>query len=574
MKKFLLGILVGLVVAALAVVILIASLARFGDRRPSVAQNSTLVLRLSGEMPEVPPVEMPFPWIGSPTPTTVAETWSILRNAASDSRIKAVILVPENVGIGWAKMQELHADLVQFRKSGKPLIAFLRAPGLREYYLATAAEKIYLSPEDQLNLKGLRSELVFLRKTLDKVGVSPEIYHIGKYKDAGDTLTETTATPETLEVMNSVLDSLYGNLVTTIATNRKRPEQDIRAIIDEGPFTSKQAAARGMVDGLKYEDQVFGELKDRLKSGEITKLSHRTYLKSLGSRGEGKRVAYLVGSGAINRAPADADSGSDNTLGSGPFIKLIQKVANDSSIDAVILRVDSPGGDASASDEILREMKLLSQKKPTVISMGDVAASGGYYIAMTGDPIIAYPGTLTGSIGIIYGKLNLRGLYDKLGVQKQLLTRGKNAEIDSDYTPLNQAGKVKLMESLKEFYDGFVGKAASARKKSYNELEPLAQGRVWLGSQAKANGLIDELGGIDQTIELLRKKAKFAASDRIRLVPYPSRRSIFDEFLRASQDNTAEAAVRKQINAWTGMDIKAFEPGGYLYLMPYNVRFQ
>lgn len=572
MKKFLLGLVVGLVLAVLSGVVIVASLARLGDRRPSVASNSALILRLRGEMPEVPPVEVPIPWIGSAPPVTVAEAWGLLHNASSDARIKAVVLIPEGLDVGWGKLQELHAGLTNFRKSGKPLVAYLRSPRLRDYYLATAADKIYVSPEDQVDVKGLRAELMFLRNTLDKLGVTPEVYHIGKYKDAGDMLTNVRPSPETLEVMNSILDELYGHVLSTISITRKKSVDDVRAIIDDGPYTSRQAQSKGLVDLLRYEDQMYGELKDRLK-GEFKKLNHRDYLRAIGPASSGKKIAYVVGSGAIYRASAESESRTDETLGSGPFIKLLQKVYNDKSIDGVILRVDSPGGDASASDEILREVKLLSEKKPTVISMSDVAASGGYYISMTGDPILAYPGTITGSIGIVYGKVNLKGLYDKLGITKEILTRGKNATVDSDYVPLSEEGKTKLVTGMKEFYDAFVSKAAAARKRKYQDIEPLAQGRVWMGSQAKGNGLIDENGGIDRAIEMVKQRAKIRPDEKIRLVPFPGKRSVFDELFRVSQENM-ETDVESRLGKLLGVDLKLWRTGGLMRVMPYSIKFQ
>jgi protease-4 len=573
MKKFLIGLIVGLLLAALSVVIVIFSLARFGERQPSVADGSTLILKLRGEIPEKPPVEIPVPFFSEQPPATVRDIWSMLRNAAADSRVKAVILEPEGVDAGWGKLQELRADLLEFKKSGKPLIAFLQYPKTREYYLATAADHIYMAPEDMLDMKGLRAELTFFKKTLDKVGVDVEVYHVGKYKDAGDMFTETAATPATREVMDSILDSLYGHLISTFSSARKRTPEQMGTIIDNGPFTSKQALERGLVDSLRFEDQVYGETKDRLKQSELKKVYSRDYVKipgsALGWEGK-KKIALLVGSGTIMRGAEDGGFGSEEGFVSGPFIKLLRKVGNDPEIQGVILRVDSPGGDAIASDEILREVKLLSKKKPLVVSMSDLAASGGYYVAMTGDPIIAYPDTYTGSIGIIYGKLNLRGLYDKLGVTKDILTRGLNADIDSDYHPLTDRGKQKLRESLNEFYAGFVSKAAEARKRKYEELEPLAQGRVWLGEQAKKNGLIDEIGGIDKAIELVKKRANIRADEKIRLVPYPGRRTIFEQLLRTpSSDNAMEAKIR---NLMQGLDYKLWSRGGLMRIMPYTIK--
>ncbi len=568
MKKFIIGLLTGIILAGLAGVILVFSLLRFGERRPSVADGSTLVLHLNGEVPEKAPVDSPFPFIGNPTPVTVHELWGCLNRASSDSRIKAVLLIADRADVGWAKLQQIRQDLLTFRKSGKPLVAFLRSPGTREYYLATAADRIYMSPEDFLDMKGLRAELSYYKKTLDKIGVQVEIEHIGRFKDAGDMFTETGMSPETRQVINTVLDSLYAHLIETIASGRKRTPAEIKAILDEGPFTGSQAHAKGLVDALRFEDQVFGELKDRLK-GDVKKLAHRDYLRAVGTSSPDarKRIAWIVGEGAIVRGSGEDAMGSDEGFSSGAFIKMLRKVANDREIQGVILRVDSPGGDAFASDEMLREIKLLRDKKPMVISMSDAAASGGYYVAMTGDPILAYPNTITGSIGVLYGKLNLRGLYDKLGIQKEILTRGRNADMDSSYGPMTPAARAKLRSGLEEFYKQFVGKAAASRKKKYEEMEPLAQGRVWLGWQAREQGLVDELGGIDRAVEMIKKKAKIADGDKVRLVPYPPKRSFWEQYLKTTSDSVVNAKLRELL----GPDYRVWMDGGIMRMMPYRI---
>ena len=229
------------------------------------------------------------------------------------------------------------------------------------------------------------------------------------------------------------------------------------------------------------------------------------------------------------RGDSDSPFGGEGFVSSAGMTRLLQQVSNDSSVRGVVVRIDSPGGDGFASDEIWREMGLLSKKKPVVISMSDLAASGGYYMAMTGDPVLAYPGTFTGSIGVFYGKADLHGLYDKIGVQKQILSRGRFADIDSDYTPLSDAARQKLHSSIEAFYQTFVQRVAAGRRRPASEIEPVAQGRVWLGSQAKANGLIDEFGGIDRAIEIVKQRAGIPASEKIRLAAYPPRRTILDQ---------------------------------------------
>ena len=481
-------------------------------------------------------------------------------------RVKAVVLMTGQIDAGWAKLEELRADLQAFKQSGKPLVAFMRAPRTREYYLASVADRLYVGPEDMVDVKGLRAEVMFLKGTLDKVGVEMQVEHIGKYKDAGDMFTQTSMTPESREATGAVLDGIYGALVTGLAASRKRTPDEIKAAIDGGPYTASQAAKQGLIDALRFEDQVYGELADRVKQKELKKLSFRDYVQAIGPDTGGKKVALLVGEGTILRGKGNDALGSDEGFTSAAFIKQVRDVGNDQDISGVILRVDSPGGDAFASDEMLREIQLLRNKKPMVISMSDLAASGGYYVAMTGDPIIAYPTTLTGSIGVVYGKPNLKGLYDKLGITKEILTRGKNADIDTDYKPLTPEARAKLRIGLDEFYHGFVQKAADSRKRPYDQVEPLAQGRVWLGADAKNRGLIDDLGGLDKAVELIKKKV---SADKVRLVPYPPKRSIFEQWMRSnSTESIAEAKIRSLLG---GLDLRVWESGGILRLAPYTV---
>ena len=550
----------------------------FRESPPTVAQNSVLLLQLNGDIPERAPVEVPFGALADRSTPTVANVWTLLREAAVDARIKAVVLEPDGLSVGWGKLEEFRADLEQFKKSGKPLFAYLKAPTARDYYVATTADRIYLGPTDWLNVKGMRVELMYFKKTLDKVGVDVQVEHAGKYKDFGDMFTRTSMSPATSEVMNSVLDSLYGNLVARIAQGRKKNPDDVRALIDQGPFLANEALADGLVDELRYEDQLLSELQQKLNSGEIHKLSTAKYLKippgSLGLEGSHK-IAMLVGDGAITRGDPDNEGASDSGITAEGFNKLLRRIAADSSVDGVVVRIDSPGGESVASDAIWREMNLLSKKKPLVISMSDAAASGGYYMAMTGDPIVAYPGTLTGSIGVVFGKPNLHGLYDKLGVSKDMLTRGRFAAIDSDYTELGPAELAKLQEGIDANYRDFVTRVAQSRRRTFDQIEPLAQGRVWLGSQARERGLVDELGGLDRAIELVKQKAKIPASENVTIAMYPARRSILDLVFGHSPEGAIEERLRPILND----GLKYWPPelwstGGMLRVMPYSVRVQ
>jgi protease-4 len=259
---------------------------------------------------------------------------------------------------------------------------------------------------------------------------------------------------------------------------------------------------------------------------------------------------------------------NDGITASG-LVRLMRQVREDASIKGVILRIDSPGGDGIASDDILHEAKLLSAKKPTIISMSDLAASGGYFIAMTGDPVVAYPNTLTGSIGVFFGKVNLKGLFDKVGLATYTLKRGRFSDIDSTTAPLDDEQRAKLRREIETFYKGFVERVAAGRKQPYDKMEPLAQGRVWLGAQAKQNGLVDELGGLDRAIEMVRDRAKISSSEKIVLVTYPPKRTVWDVlFNRSDETSQMEAHLRPVIGR---LPWRALAHGGILRLMPFSI---
>jgi protease-4 len=574
MGKFLLGLLTGLLLVFLTVVLLFFAALRMREKPPAIADNSVLVLRLAGEIPEKSPVELPSFLGGDGPRLTVTGVWMTLKKAAADSNVKAIVLQPEGLAGGWAKLEEIRSDLEQFRKSGKPVYAYLRTPGAREYYLGTAADRIYLGQSDQLMLKGMRAELMYFKKTLDKLGVSVEVEHAGKYKDFGDMFTRSDMSPETREVIGSVVDGLYGNLVDRIAAGRKKTADEVRAIIDQGPFTASQAQKAGLVDALQFEDEMWSELKDKLHGGEPHRVAVDEYLRvpmdAVGLQGK-SRIALLVAQGDIVRGSAGDNGADESALTSYGFDKLVRSIRNDSTIKGVVLRIDSPGGEVVASDEMWRELNLLSKKKPLIVSMSDVAASGGYFMAMTGDPIVAYPQTETGSIGVVFGKPNLHGLYDKLGVSKDGVQRGKHADIDSDYTPLTPAERQMLRDGIDESYRDFVTKVAAARHRNFDDIEPLAQGRVWLGSQAKTNGLVDELGGLDTAITMIKAKAKIPANEQVNLVMYPGRRNLLDLLLRRSSDDALES---KLAQVFGRVPFHAWMKGGMLRVMPYWMTVQ
>ena len=574
MAKFLLGVVVGVVVTIVGALIIALAIGRlFANKQPTIAANSVLVLSLDGELPEAAPVDMPIPFIQNQGVPTVRDVWSSLRQAATDNRIKAVVIQPRHLITGWGTLEEIRQDLAAFKRSGKPVYALLDSPGSREYYIASVADKVFLPPEDLLDVKGFHLEELYFKNTLDKLGIAVQVDHIGRYKDAGDIFTRTNMSPETREVLNEVLDQVYSDFCSTTGPARHKSADDMKTLIDSGPFLAAQAKAVGLVDVLGYEDQVYADLKNKVGAEDLNKVNIRTYFHAVPGRGD--RIALLVGEGDIVSGEADNSIGSQAVIASGTFSKLVRQVRNDRSIKGVILRIDSPGGDSIASDEILHELKLLSGAKPLVISMSDVAASGGYYVSMTGDPILSYPDTITGSIGVLYVRPSLRGLYDKLGISDDMVTRGKLADMDSPYLPLSDAARDKLHDLIQTTYVSFVSKVSAARKKSYDQIDPIAQGRVWMGMQAQGNGLVDHLGGLDQAIELVRKRAHLSAGGETNLVMYPPRRTLLDVLANASADGVAASRVETKLRKiLPELPSEAFLRGGVLRILPYRLSIQ
>ncbi len=579
MKKFLLGVLCGLAFAFLAGVIVVFAAIRLGDRAPAVANDSVLVLRLEGEVPEKPAVEVPLPFFENRNDITLVELWSVMNRAADDSRIKAIVLQPHGLAVGWAKADEIRQGLLKFKKSGKPIYCYLHTPGTKEYYLATAADKVFLAPDDRIDVKGLRVESTYWKNTLDKIGVKIEIEHAGKYKDFGDTYSRTSMTPETREVLNGFLDQFYGDLVRVIAEGRKKKPEEVKALIDEGPFLARRAKQAGLVDITGYEDEMYDALKGQLKLAEVKRTGLRDYARSrpLTKTPPKNRIAFLVADGGIS---GDANLDPEDEITAPGMVKIMKQIEKDDSINGVIFRVNSPGGDALASDLILHQVKILAKKKPMIISMADYAASGGYMISMTGDTVLSYPNTITGSIGVVFGKANLRGLYDKIGVQKEILTRGRFAAIDSEYQPMGDAERAKLREGILETYDSFLQSVAEGRKRKKEEIAPVAEGRAWTGSQAKQQALVDELGGMDRAVELIKAKAKIDAKEKIALVPYPERKSIFEYWSSKSgsdSTNAADSAVIDRFLKAAFPDraarqwVKTMTHGGMMRLAPYSI---
>src|SRR5262245_57088296 len=392
------------------------------SRGPSVPSEATLVLRPGGALQEVIPDDVVGQFIARDT-ATVRGFVESLRMAKRDSRIRSVILMPSTLELPfWGKVQELRDAVLDFRQSGKKVTAFLEYGGEREYYLASAADHLFLLPTSPLDLTGVASYEVFLRGAFDKIGAYPDFLHVGQYKTAVNTYTEKTFTPAHREMTESLNRDVYDQLVRGIAMARKKTPDEVRALLDQGPFSPEDALRAGLVDDLAYEDQLddrVPELRDQDDKRRIDGTDYqRTNPRAVGFSPR-SRIAVLYAVGTIVSGRSGFDPVNGAIAGSDTIVQQIRRVRDDDSIKGIVLRVDSPGGSSVASDVIWRELTITRDQKPSrplIVSMSDLAASGGYYISMPGEVIVAQPGTLTGSIGIFTGKFVVDGTLDKLGV--------------------------------------------------------------------------------------------------------------------------------------------------------------
>jgi protease-4 len=546
---------------------------------PSVPSSATLVLRPGGDLQEIAPDSVVGQVFGRDV-DTVRGFVDSLRKARRDSRIKTVLLRPAGFDLPyWGKVQELRDAVLDFRKSGKKVVAFLEYGGDREYYLASAADRIFLMPSSPLDLTGVASYEIFLRGTFDKVGAYPDFLHVGEYKAAVNQLTEKGFTPAHREMTESLNRDMYEQLVRGIAQSRKKSEQDVRALFDQGPFVPEEALRVGLVDDLAYEDQLpkkvpelGAEERDRIEGTNYQHVS----AASVGFRPRSRiAVLYAVGTIASGRSTFDPINGA--ILGSETMIDQIRDAREDSSVKAIVLRVDSPGGSALASDAIWRELMLTRENnasRPLVVSMSDLAASGGYYIAMAGQSIVAQPATLTGSIGVFSGKIAMGGALAKIGVTNETVISGANADIDSPFSPFTPKQRMKVQEIMQGIYNDFVEKAAESRKSTPEKLDAVAQGRVWTGQQARERGLVDALGGLDTAIAIAKERAKIPADEDVEIVVYTGRRSLYEELseqfggvgILSVFGNRADT---RAIGALTA-PVRFFRRGEPLTLMPFS----
>ncbi|MFN6963556.1 MAG: signal peptide peptidase SppA [Pyrinomonadaceae bacterium] len=518
--------------------------------RPSVPENSVLVLRVTGDLPDYVPEDQLAKAFGIQQKQSFTSLMTQLRKAKVDRRIGAVFLDIDFPSIGWGKAAELRDAIRDFRSSGKPAYAYMEIGTNREYYIATAADKIFLPPPGDLYINGFAAEAMFYKGTLDKLGIEADVIQIGpKYKTAPDQWTRKEMGEGQREVINAILDEYYGQMLNAIAEARGRSPEDVKAAIDNAPHNAADAKQLGLIDDALYKEQIYDELKTRLGYNQNDKLrtvgagEYREIPSDSLGLNNGDRVAVIYAAGAITGGSSSSSPFGGQMVGSDTLVKAVNDAAADTAIKAIVLRVDSPGGSALASDLIWKAIEDAKAKgKPVVVSMSDVAASGGYYISCNADKIVAEPTTITGSIGVFLGKPVMRGFYDWVGITNEYIMRGKNAGIFRETEKWTPEERAKMLEGANDiYYNNFVPKVAAGRKLSAERVNELGQGRVWTGTQARSNGLIDEFGGLEKAIDIAKQLANLPADRDVRRIVFPAPKPFIQTWFGGDDSDSADA---------------------------------
>ncbi len=556
---------------ALAFVPIPHSPADEGEKVPDKPTPVAVVvdLTLKGQISEDP---SPVGLDGTPISDNLRSLAETLAKAKTDDKVKGLVLRLRNLGIGQAKGNELRRAIVDFRASGKKAFAVLELAGNADYLVATAADEIVLPESGFLMLKGTAAHITFYKGLFDKLGLQADAIQVGEFKGAGEPYTRTEMSPPFRAEIESLVGDSYAMLAEAIAKRQGIALDEAKKLIDDGPYIPSAAKAAGLVNRVAYPDQVEAEIAKGLGVASV-KLEPKYGKKSLDpsefqglggflkmmsalsgddrakKAGSGKpKVAVLYAAGMIQtgRSSAGGLFGNDAVLGSDTLIKHLREAEADPTVKAIVLRVDSPGGSALASDLMWREITRI--EKPIVASMSDVAASGGYYISMGCDRIVAEPGTLTGSIGVISIKLPLGGLMDRIGVTTETVAAGKNGDFDSPLRPWTDAEKASLRKVSEEVYHQFVAKAAQGRKMEFAALEKLAGGRVYTGRQAQAAGLVDDLGTLDDAIASAKNLAGLDRDADTELLILPKAKGLLESFFDPLEGRDTRAGVNININ--------------------------
>lgn len=556
--KFMLASVAGFFIAGFLIIIFIITIvsSMIGGLKENdkvkISEHSVLQINLEGPIKERTP-KNPIEDIGL-TGISINKGLGLddilrsIESAKTDSKIDGLFINLNSLQTGIATVEEIRNALLDFKTSKKFIYAYSESYSQGEYYLASLADKIYLYPEGDIDFRGFRAELMFLKGTLEKLELQPEVIRHGKFKSAIEPFILDKMSPENREQTQKFISSLWNQFVKDIAESRKLSSEEVQKVADNlGARSGQDALDAKFVDQLAYYDEVLDDLKkktnldsdDKVKFVDLKKYSHSLpAIKEFSA----KKIAVVYANGEIV-----SGKGSDDQMGSEKIAEAIRKARLDTTIKAIVLRVNSPGGSALASDVIWRETILAKKAKPLVVSMGDYAASGGYYIACAADKIVAQPTTITGSIGVFGLLFNAQKMFNnKLGITFDSVRTGKYANIGSTFYPMTTEERAIIQESVEKIYDTFITHVSEGRKMDKSAVDSVGQGRVWSGTDAKALGLVDEIGGLDAAIEIAAKLAKL---DKHRTISLPEQKDFMKQIMEDFGEEAKISAVKNELGA-------------------------
>lgn len=607
MKNFftsLLGALVALIIffggCFLLFVVFVATVATVGGKKggggAAIEKGSYVVIDLSTKITDAPqPISLPM--LGAAHEAMQLRNLThAIRVAAKDDRIRGIFisgdLSTSAFGSGYASLREVRDALKDFEKTGKPVVAYLTFATTKTYYLASAATDVVIDPYGVIVMPGLASEPIFFAGAFKKYGVNVQVTRVGKYKSAVEPFIREDMSPANREEVQRLLDDIWGRLLADIGASRKLSPHQLQTMVDkEGMFRAEIAKADHLVDNVEYRDQVYDELK--VKTGRsvssnrpFKQVNIEDYARTVSDVADmppGNTNTVAAGHPAIALVYAEGDivdgEGDADQIGGSRFSRELRRLRHDDSVKAVVLRVDSPGGSAAASEVIQREIRLLKKVKPVIVSMGNYAASGGYWISTYGDRIFAEPTTVTGSIGVFGIQFDVQQLANNFGITFDHVKTGRFADALTISRPKSPEELAVLQRMVDWIYDQFVTKVSESRKLPRAKVEEIAQGRVWSGEEAQKLGLVDQIGGLNAAIAYAAKAAKLGTN--YKLVEYPRRKELVEvikELLEKRRPAQAEDTLAGKVEARVEQEIDALraynDPQGIYTRLPMNLSIQ
>jgi protease IV len=547
-----LGAMAAMIFFAILGIIILAGL---GSPQPvEVEPNSILSLKLNYPITELEledPIADLFPDAADQSMGLI-QIKEAIAHAKGDENIKGIYLTSGSVGASISSIDEIRGSLQDFQKSGKWVIAYSSYFSEGGYYLASTADSIFLNPEGQVELNGLSAEVMFYKRLFDKLDIRPQVFKVGDFKSAVEPFLRDNLSDENKLQLNSMLQSIYHTMLGQISDSRKIKMEKIKEIADKMLVRSaKQAKEFSLVDNLLYEDEALLVLKRQVgidASEDLNFVKYQEYKNSYTDTNTSKNeIAVIVADGEIVSGISE-----QNVVGSNTIIKALRKARESKRVKAIVLRINSPGGSAQASDEMWREVVLTSKEKPIIASMSDYAASGGYYLAMACDTIVAKPTTITGSIGVFMIVPDVsQFLGNKLGITSEQVKTGEIGELLTITRSLNEVEKGILQKQTEAIYESFTTKAADGREMKVEDLRKIASGRVWTGEQARENGLVDQLGGLEDAIKIAAEKAGVAEDYKLRYYPKP--KGLLERYINSKEEEATETKMREALGGENAM---------------------